>query len=216
MPSTTSTTSTTTTTEAQRVAAAVAEALSEGRSTAAHLVTVGAAGREAGTGGGSVFAQVLDPRAGQEGRAAGLLRAAEAAGLLDPSFLPVPVFATDAAGQRVPVDVLTEGQAKVLRCAALGLSYTETAAALHLSVSTVKGHVGAYYKRLGVHTVPEAVCAAIRCGALPLSVLTGTEAAEAPTEAPSTEAPRTSATCQHDGCRKRVRHESGLCPSHRA
>lgn len=191
---------------------AVAEALAEGRSAVATEV-VAAAHRREDTGYAPVaLRQNLDPRAGASGRAAGILAAVAEAGLLDPGFAPrIPRNLTTGE----PEVVLTRGQIDVLRCAAQGLSYTETADALHLSVSTVKGHVGAYYRTLGVHAVPEAVIAGIRVGVLPVSVVTG----QTPTvaeAAPAEDTPRTRAQCAAEGCRKRTTHPSGLCPDHRA
>ena len=195
-------------TAAEARAIATQASLREGRGTANHLVMEGAQARVDGTGGGSSYVQVLDPRAGQEGRSAGIIAAARSAGLFDPSFMPVPVFTTSPTGERVPVKVLTPGQVKVLRCAAMGLSYTETARALVLNVSTVKGHVGAYYKTLGVHSVPEAVVAAVKVGVLPLSFITGEDEPATPATTPRTQ-------CTHEGCSKRTTHASGTCRAHR-
>lgn len=198
------------------IAEQVAEALAEGRTLAGHTVAQQAERRESTGYAPVALVQVLDPRAGQEGRAAHLLDLAERAGVLAEDFRPVTVrdFTTGE-----PIDVLTPGQVKVLRCAAQGLSYTQTAATLNLSVSTVKGHVGAYYKRLGVHSVPEAIIAAVRCGVLPVSFLTGEEA---PTPEPFTEEemPQVDRTpvrvrCSAEGCRKRTSHLSGTCRDHR-
>lgn len=199
-----------TTTTVPTIAEAVAAALGEGRTTVSSAVVSQAHRRQDDGQAPVALRQSLDPRAGTEGRAAHLLAAVAEAGLLADSFTPRPV--RDLTTNEV-IEVLTKGQRDVLTCAARGLSYTETAEALHLSVSTVKGHVGAYYKKLGVHSVPEAVIAAVRCAILPRSLF-GVDGDSA--EAPVTRNPEgRMITCAHEGCTKRTKHESGLCRDHR-
>lgn len=200
--------------QAQREAA-MAEALSAGRHDAAHLANVEGVARTTGAYSQGVSRQPTDPRIGQAGRVANLLRVAEAAGILADDFAPV-IPRNLTTGE--PIEVLTPKQVPVLRCAAQGLSYTETAEALHLNISTVKGHVRGYYRTLlgtdSPGTAPEAIVAAIRCGVLPRSILTG----EADTAAPApASGPQRSARvrCSGEGCRSRTAHASGRCPAHR-
>ncbi len=53
--------------------------------------------------------------------------------------------------------MLSERELTVLRYLASRLDGTEIAAALYLSVNTVRSHVKAIYRKLGVHTRADAI-----------------------------------------------------------
>jgi LuxR family maltose regulon positive regulatory protein len=55
-----------------------------------------------------------------------------------------------AAGARAPVDVLTERETAVLQYLPTLMSNAEIAQGLHLSINTVKSHLKAVYRKLGV------------------------------------------------------------------
>jgi len=60
------------------------------------------------------------------------------------------------------VDRLTEREADVLRSLVSGKGYKEIAYDLHISVDTVRSHIRKVYRKLQVHSAPEAVARAIR------------------------------------------------------
>jgi len=76
-----------------------------------------------------------------------------------------PVVATvEAPASRVrpalsPAGHLTDRQVEIFWHAAQGLSQSEIATALGISLQTVKNHVSDAYMRLDVHTVPEVLTA---------------------------------------------------------
>jgi two-component system, NarL family, nitrate/nitrite response regulator NarL len=59
---------------------------------------------------------------------------------------------------------LSQREQEVLRCLVRGLSYKQAAAALAISLDTVRTHVRGIYGKLQVHSVAEAVSRAIREG----------------------------------------------------
>ncbi|MFN8547184.1 MAG: response regulator transcription factor [Candidatus Eisenbacteria bacterium] len=59
---------------------------------------------------------------------------------------------------------LTDRERDVLRCLVEGLAYKQTAAALGVSIDTVRTHIRGLYKKLQVHSVAEAVSRALREG----------------------------------------------------
>jgi len=61
-------------------------------------------------------------------------------------------------------DVLTEREANIIKMAAKGMSNSEMAEELHLSIRTIESHLGAIFNKLGVGSRTEAVIAALRCG----------------------------------------------------
>lgn len=154
-------------------------------------------------------------------RAAHVQRALVAAGLvgtITPSLPrgyidPLTGEARQAAWDRA----LTPQRLAVLRCFYDGLSYTETAEALHVNVSTIKSHTGNLYKMFGVSSKPECIVAAVRAGVLTPPGVTFTEpVVEVTTEAPeapeSPEAPDYGAwgrTALQDECRGRGLKASG-------
>ena len=69
----------------------------------------------------------------------------------------------DIEGGRPAID-LTPREAEVLRCLVDGMSYKAVAAALDVSLDTVRTHVRAVYGKLQVHSVAEAVSRALREG----------------------------------------------------
>jgi LuxR family maltose regulon positive regulatory protein len=70
------------------------------------------------------------------------------------------------SAERDAVDTLSEREHDVLRFLASRLSYSEIAGELYISVNTLKSHVKAVYRKLGVSTRAEAVEAARRSGLL--------------------------------------------------
>lgn len=70
--------------------------------------------------------------------------------------------ASQTAGAR-----LTEREAEVLRLTAEGLGTREVADELGLSIHTVRNHLQNSIRKLGVHSVTQAVSAAIRRGIIP-------------------------------------------------
>lgn len=61
------------------------------------------------------------------------------------------------AGPTPPADVvLTERETDTLRCIGRGLSYEQTAAEMHISLSTVQSHVRNLYRKLGVNSQVQA------------------------------------------------------------
>lgn len=57
---------------------------------------------------------------------------------------------------------LSEREAEVLRALVSGQGYKEIAYDLHISVDTVRSHIRKVYRKLRVHSAPEAVARAIR------------------------------------------------------
>jgi DNA-binding NarL/FixJ family response regulator len=57
---------------------------------------------------------------------------------------------------------LSEREAEVLRALVAGQGYKEIAYGLHISVDTVRSHIRKVYRKLTVHSAPEAVARAIR------------------------------------------------------
>lgn len=80
------------------------------------------------------------------------------------------VLATVRAGMPLPADSpdglarygLSEREADVLRALVSGKGYKEIAYDLHISVDTVRSHIRKVYRKLQVHSAPEAVARAIR------------------------------------------------------
>jgi len=80
------------------------------------------------------------------------------------------VLATVRAGMPLPADApdglarygLSEREADVLRSLVSGKGYKEIAYDLHISVDTVRSHIRKVYRKLQVHSAPEAVARAIR------------------------------------------------------
>ena len=80
------------------------------------------------------------------------------------------VLATVRAGMPLPADApdglarygLSEREADVLRALVSGKGYKEIAYDLHISVDTVRSHIRKVYRKLQVHSAPEAVARAIR------------------------------------------------------
>jgi LuxR family maltose regulon positive regulatory protein len=65
--------------------------------------------------------------------------------------------APDRAGQPGPIEEPSPGELAVLRYLATDLSQREIGARLYLSLNTVKSHTRELYRKLGVHSRPEAV-----------------------------------------------------------
>lgn len=59
-------------------------------------------------------------------------------------------------------DALSDREAEVLRALVTGKGYKEIAYELHISVDTVRTHIRRIYRKLQVHSAPEAVARAIR------------------------------------------------------
>ena len=57
---------------------------------------------------------------------------------------------------------LSDREADVLRALVAGKGYKEIAYDLHISVDTVRSHIRKVYRKLQVHSAPEAVARAIR------------------------------------------------------
>jgi len=80
------------------------------------------------------------------------------------------VLATVRAGVPVPPGALdglaryglSEREAEVLRALVAGKGYKEIGFDLHISVDTVRSHIRKIYRKLQVHSAPEAVARAIR------------------------------------------------------
>lgn len=62
--------------------------------------------------------------------------------------------------QSALIDPLSERELMVLRYLASRLDSSEIAASLYISVNTVRSHVKAIYRKLGVNSRPEAVARA--------------------------------------------------------
>ena len=77
-----------------------------------------------------------------------------------------PVASRDRPARHQTVDGLSEREHEVLRYLASRLSYAEMAGELFISVNTLKTHLKAVYRKLGVSTRAEAVAAARRSGLL--------------------------------------------------
>ncbi|NPV87829.1 MAG: response regulator transcription factor [Anaerolineae bacterium] len=60
--------------------------------------------------------------------------------------------------------VLPDRQALVLRAVAEGMTNRQIARQLHVSVSTVKGHISLLFKRFGVQTRMQLIARAVRMG----------------------------------------------------
>ena len=67
------------------------------------------------------------------------------------------VPAARRADQAQLIDPLSEREVEVLRYLASRLDSSEIAAALYISVNTVRSHVKAVYRKLGVNARPDAV-----------------------------------------------------------
>ena len=67
----------------------------------------------------------------------------------------------EEAGERARYD-LSEREAEVLRALVSGKGYKEIGYDLHISVDTVRSHIRKVYRKLRVHSAPEAVARAIR------------------------------------------------------
>lgn len=63
----------------------------------------------------------------------------------------------DSANERPP---LSPREKQVLGCLSRGLSYKQVAAELEISIDTVRTYVRALYRKLGAHSVTEAICRA--------------------------------------------------------
>ena len=74
-------------------------------------------------------------------------------------FNPVP-------GSARPL--LSKREEEVLRMMATGVSITEAAGRLYISVKTVKNHLSAIYEKLGCHDRAQAVLRALRMGLIQL------------------------------------------------
>ena len=74
------------------------------------------------------------------------------------SPLPVGAAASDALARYG----LSEREAEVLRALVAGKGYKEIGYDLHISVDTVRSHIRKVYRKLQVHSAPEAVARAIR------------------------------------------------------
>jgi DNA-binding NarL/FixJ family response regulator len=80
------------------------------------------------------------------------------------------VLATLRAAVPVPADPaeaavrygLSDREAEVLRALVAGKGYKEIGYDLHISVDTVRSHIRKVYRKLQVHSAPEAVARAIR------------------------------------------------------
>ena len=71
---------------------------------------------------------------------------------------PVPPGAADGSARYG----LSEREAEVLRTLVAGKGYKEIGFDLHISVDTVRSHIRKIYRKLQVHSAPEAVARAIR------------------------------------------------------
>ena len=87
------------------------------------------------------------------------LTAGVARTVLDLLRSPRSATSTSAAGL-----LLTDRERDVLRCLVDGLAYKQVAAALGVSIDTVRTHIRGLYKKLQVHSVAEAVSRALREG----------------------------------------------------
>ncbi|MBI3977886.1 MAG: response regulator transcription factor [Chloroflexi bacterium] len=85
-----------------------------------------------------------------------LLRAALASAAVETTLIPEP--------ETHPADLLTEAEARVLRLLADGLDNERIAAALTLSVNTVKTHVRHIFEKLNVSDRTQAALWAVRHG----------------------------------------------------
>lgn len=69
----------------------------------------------------------------------------------------------EPSGERVS-DVLTERETSILKMAARGMSNSNIAEELHLSVRTIESHLGSIFNKLGVGSRTEAVIKAMKRG----------------------------------------------------
>ena len=76
---------------------------------------------------------------------------------LSPQAYQALVQATQQAGDR---ELLTERERDILRLAKRGLPNPQIAQALHISAGTVRNHLSAIYRKLGVHSRYEALAVA--------------------------------------------------------
>lgn len=119
-------------------------------------------------------------------RKAHVLSALQAAGLhagIQVSPLAAHLNDDGTLNEKAVTRTFTPQRMAVLTAFSQGLSYTETAAALHLNVATVKSHAGNLYRIFGVSSKVEAVMLAVRAGVLP-SPLPAPEADPEPAPAP--------------------------------
>jgi DNA-binding NarL/FixJ family response regulator len=72
------------------------------------------------------------------------------------------VPAPPGAGDRLARYGLSEREAEVLRALVAGKGYKEIGFDLHISVDTVRSHIRNVYRKLQVHSAPEAVARALR------------------------------------------------------
>ena len=68
------------------------------------------------------------------------------------------------ADRRHELDLLTERETAVLKMAAKGMSNSDIAEELHLSMRTIESHLGSIFNKLGVGSRTEAVIEAMRKG----------------------------------------------------
>ncbi len=92
----------------------------------------------------------------------GIRRAARGELVIAPRFLPS--MARRAAGVRPAAAELSRRELEVLQLLSKGTSTGEMAAALHISVNTVRNHVNRILAKLGVHSRLEAVHVAVQRG----------------------------------------------------
>lgn len=132
-------------------------------------------------------------------RQAHVLAALEAAGLhagITVSPLAAHLNDDGSLNEKAVTRTFTPQRMAVLTAFSQGLSYTETAAALHLNVATVKSHAGNLYRIFGVSSKVEAVMLAVRAGVLP-SPLPAPVVEDAPVARPRrTRARRTAAAAE--------------------
>jgi DNA-binding NarL/FixJ family response regulator len=104
-----------------------------------------------------------------------LWRAIEAVARGEPWFRPeiiaralsaYPAMLRAARGTRRPLDLLTEREREVLLEVARGLTNQQVAAQLHISLSTVKVHIGSIFEKLNLQSRTEAAVLAVREGLL--------------------------------------------------
>ena len=79
--------------------------------------------------------------------------------------------APGSQGRHYTSDMLTERETSVLKMAAKGMTNSDIAKELHLSVRTVESHLGTIFNRLGVGSRTEAVIQAMKKGWLTLEEL---------------------------------------------